>query len=332
MAGDKSTGGARGLLGNVALSGVVLGVVHGSGRAGGCNPAAPPPVLPPSPFLTPRRRVRLLLLLSSAFAVGALAACSEPAAPPPPPSPEADSARALLTRISPALAAEAVARLDGLTYVADVRLDEVNAEDSLIESATRRVRRRPDGEGGVREAIIETDSGAGLPARGAFGRLSLADPVARMLPDEPPYLAARTQERYRFRLLPEQTLYGRRVRGAEAVLRDEDDNEPIRRARAWADAETGAPVAVEVWRASSSAIFDEAGRAGVLLTPGPGGLVPERAWASTAFDVPFGPPRHLLLWMTVSNVTDAPVRTAPPTPPADTTGTDTTAAAPAPAQ
>ncbi len=251
---------------------------------------------------------RLSPLLALALGGLVLAACREPApsAPPTVRDPEVDSALALLTRVSPAMAAESVRLLDSLAYTAVIRLDEFDDADTLVESATRHVRRFPDSTGRVRERLIAADSGRGLPARGAFGAIGLADPVARMLPDEPPYLAPRTQELYRYRLLPPQTIDGRRVVGAEAALRDPGDNEPIRRARSWVDAETGAPFAVEVWRASESVIFDEEGRAGIILMESPQGLVPQRAWAYSMFDVPFGPPRHLKLWMNVGEV--GPVR------------------------
>jgi hypothetical protein len=240
---------------------------------------------------------RLLLLLPLA-----LAACAAPAPPPAAPTPEADSARALLARVSPALAADAFRRLDALAYTATVRLDEVD-DGAVTASAWRRVRRTPGPDGEVRERLIAADSGRGLPARGAFGSLRLADPIARMLPEEPPYLTTRMRERYRYRLLRERVLDGRRVVGAEAALRDPDDDEAVRRARAWADAGTGAPVAVEVWRASRSAIFDEQGRASVLLQPGPDGRpVPAGGRAETVFDVPFGPARHLRLALAVSDV------------------------------
>lgn len=246
--------------------------------------------------------MRLLVLLLPL----ALAACAEPAPPPAAAStPEADSARALLARVSPALAADAFRRLDGLAYTATVRLDELDGE-SVTESAWRRVRRVPGPDGAVRERLIAADSGRGLPARGAFGSLRLADPIARMLPEEPPYLTARMRERYRYRLLAARTLAGREVVGAEAALRDPEDDEPVRRARAWADAETGEAVAVEVWRVSRSAIFDEQGRASVVLQRGPDGRpVPAGGRAVTVFDVPFGPARHLRLDLAVTDV-DAP--------------------------
>ena len=66
------------------------------------------------------------------------------------------------------------------------------------------------------------------------------------------------------------------VVGAEASLLDPADQEPVRRVRSWIDAGTGAPYAVEVWRSSDAAIFDEESRAGVLFSARAGAILPDR--------------------------------------------------------
>jgi hypothetical protein len=130
----------------------------------------------------------------------------------------------------------------------------------------------------------------------------LVDPVSRMVPDTPPHLAARTRDRYRVRLLPEVERGDRRLAGAEASLLDPADQEPVRRVRSWIDAGTGAPYAVEVWRSSDAAIFDEESRAGVLFSARAGAILP---WASSSVShvgVPFGESRLVRVDVTILDV------------------------------
>jgi hypothetical protein len=163
--------------------------------------------------------------------------------------------------------------LDSLEYFADLRFEESGAL-----AGTRSVRHDP-GEG--------ASGGDGDSAR------VVTNPVERMLPDDPPHLAPRTRDRYRLRLLPEVRRGGRRLVGAEAALLDPDDTEPVRRARSWVDADSGAPYSVEVWRASTSAIFDEESSAGVAFVVAREGILPAATTSVTNVDVPFGEPRRI---------------------------------------
>ena len=58
------------------------------------------------------------------------------------------------------------------------------------------------------------------------------------------------------------------------------------------DGGTGAPYAVEVWRTSTSAIFDETSRAGVFFADGVEPL-PRAATSDSRITVPFGAPRSV---------------------------------------
>jgi hypothetical protein len=209
----------------------------------------------------------------------ALSACAGEDAPPASGGVVADSARALLSRVSPALAAEAFARLQETTYTAEIRMEDAGAPATI-----RRIRHVPGADSGEGEALV------------------LVDPVSRMVPQTPPHLAPRTRDRYRVRLLPEVQRAGRRLIGAEAALLDPGDEEPLRRIRSWIEADTGAPYAVEVWRSSDSAIFDEEGRAGVTFMTGSRGVLPSASGSLTHVHVPLGEPRRVRVDVTIRDV------------------------------
>ena len=209
----------------------------------------------------------------------ALGACAGEVSAPTAGGADADSARAILSTVSPALAAEAFARLQETTYTAEIRMEDVGAPATV-----RRIRHVPGADSGDGAALV------------------LVDPVSRMVPQTPPHLAPRTRDRYRVRLLPEVQRAGRRLIGAEASLLDPSDGEPLRRVRSWIEASTGEPYAVEVWRSSDSAIFDEEGRAGVTFTTGTTGVLPAASGSLTHVHVPLGEPRRVRVDVTIRDV------------------------------
>jgi hypothetical protein len=192
--------------------------------------------------------------------------------------PEVDSARAILERITPALSAQAFERLHYAPFTADVRTTGSGPAE------TRTVRNVRTAEGTLR---LATEAGVVLDR--------LEDPVSSLLPGVPPYLAPRTRDRYRMRLLRASARNGRRLIGAEAELVDRAGEEPVRRVTAWTDAVSSEPYALEVVRRSASAIFAEAGRAAVRFRPGVDGPLPAAAGLRARVDVPFGPPRVVAL-------------------------------------
>ncbi len=238
-----------------------------------------PLILRPARLTADLTRLQVLAAASWLLvATFSLSGCVGEVSPAQQGGPELDSARALLARVSPALAAESFARLERVAYTADVRMAEGDAPATV-----RNVSHVP---------------GAAVDSIASLG----GDPVGRMVPDTPPHLAPRTRDRYRVRLLPEVLRNGRRLAGAEAALLDTSDEEPVRRVRSWADADTGAPFAVEVWRASASAIFDEEGRAGVVFSQRGGELYPAATSSISRIDVPFGEPRDVRVDVTIVDV------------------------------
>jgi hypothetical protein len=97
---------------------------------------------------------------------------------------------------------------------------------------------------------------------------------------------------------------GRRLRVVEARLRPEAaEEQAVRRVRYLLAPSSDAVLGVEVARATTSALFDEADRAVVLLQPGPeGARVPLRAVVETTVDVPGAAPRRLRLTQEVRDV------------------------------
>jgi hypothetical protein len=252
----------------------------------------------------------LPFVLAAALLVLPLAGCdtssNEPPAvrsvalrlPPEPPLPdpasvEADSAAALLRRVPPALAAEALRRLEQRPYTVEVRLAELDEAGGVRRRSRRVLHREPGSERAGGETLLgEALAGQG---GGPLGLLRHVDPVALLLPEDPQHLNPRTSGGYAVRLIPDTTLGGRRLRGAEAALR-EGAGEPLRRVRSWVDAVTGEPIAVEVERASSSVLLSEAGHAFVWLArDADGALVPSRVHVDARVDIPMERPYHFVL-------------------------------------
>jgi hypothetical protein len=210
-------------------------------------------------------RTSLLLL----FLAASLAACGERPAEPAVVRPavlhmyerdaEAEAARAILLRASPAVAAGALRRLEGRPYTVGVHFRELDGDGGHVRSWRRAVRRTPDSTRAAEETLLaEVLAGQA----GALSLLRYVDPVDILLPLDPPYLRPDAPG-YSIRLLPDREMDGRRVRGAEAVRRE--GGEPIRLVRSWVDALTSEPVGVELVRQSSSMLLTEEVRVRVSL-------------------------------------------------------------------
>jgi hypothetical protein len=239
--------------------------------------------------------MRCLRLLPSVLCLPLLAACGGDPAPEVG-APE-DAAFALLAALDAGAVAEAYRRLDRYAYTVELRLTEENAEGR--RQAVRRLARRRGPAGGATR-VVASEGDFDEEAWGA----SVADPLPRLLPDEPPFLAPQSREQYRYTVGPDTVVSGRRLRVVEARLRPEAaEEQALRRVRYFLAPGSYQVLGVEVERASTSALFDEAGRAAVYLLPGPGGApVPALAVAETTVDVPGEPPRRLRLEQRFSDV------------------------------
>jgi len=235
----------------------------------------------------------LLRLLSPVLCLPFLAACGGEHAPAVA-DPAADSAFALLASLDPRAVDEAYRRLDRYAYTVTVRL---TAEDA---GGRREARCTLAGRPGAGTRVVSSEGEEAFGGHPCGERI--LNPLPRLLPDEPAFLAPRSREQYRYlartRARRVDTLGGSwQLRVVEARLwPGAFEEQPIRRARFLVDAATGRLLGVEVERASTAALFDEGGRVTVHLQPGPdGALVPARALAETRVNVPGAPLRRLRL-------------------------------------
>ena len=233
-------------------------------------------------------RVSLVLCL----ALG-LAACVPEAEPEPyalrPVSSDPDS---LLARLDARALDAAFERLSAAGYRADVvvrdaTLGQPTSGDTLF-ARTIEVR-----GGSVR---VLSQRGA-APSEADDGRLTAFDPVARLLPKEPPFQNPATRELYTTErvLLPDSS-----VAIVKADLSDESD--PIRRVAVAVDTTTGQVIEAQVVRTSESAVYDELSNAYVRLRPFGGVWYPSEGELLTDVDVPLSDARRLTIAWRVRSV------------------------------
>jgi hypothetical protein len=207
--------------------------------------------------------------------------------------PEAEAARVLLRRASPALAARALRQLEMREHTVGVHFRELNAQGDVARRWQRTVERTPNPERGEDETLLgEVLAGQG----GSLALLRHVDPIEILLPEDPPYLRSDNRD-YVLRLLPEREIDGRRVRGAQASRRPGVD-EPVTLVRSWVDALTGEPAAVELVRASSSMLLSEEARIEVSLGWAEDGVVlPQLARVEASLQLLAEPPRRFAIDM-----------------------------------
>ena len=243
----------------------------------------------------PRRAPLTLLFLATS-----LAACGERPAAPAVVRPavlrmyerdaEAEAARAILLRATPAVAAEALRLLERGPYTVGVHFRELDGSGDQVPRWRREVHRGPDSTRGPDETLLgEVLAGQGGP----LSVLRYVDPVEILLPLDPPYLRPDARG-YAVRLLPDIEIDGRRVRGAEAVRRG--GGEPIRQVRSWVDAVTSEPVAIELVRESSSMLLAEQVRVRVSLRRAAGdALLPRSAHVDATVALLAESPRRFIV-------------------------------------
>lgn len=223
-------------------------------------------------------RSLLLFVLSLA-----LAACVGESEPKPftlrPTTSEPDS---LLARLDANELAEAFERLQEAGYTATM---------SIVESA-------PDGR---ETARIETtvsvlrDSVQLLSGEGMETSPIPFDPVARLLPKEPPFRNPAMREMY---ALARGPLDGPIAR---ATAERQEGSDPIMKAEVAVDTTTGQVVSARVWRESRSAVFDEASEATIQMARHDGAWWPVSGHLITDIDVPLSEsPQRQLAWRVLS--------------------------------
>lgn len=225
--------------------------------------------------------LRLLFVLSLG-----LAACVGESAPASfdlrPTTSHPDS---LLSRLDRLELATAMERLREAGYTAEVRVLEIEGGQRM-DVHTRTI------EVSVDSVRVLDPSGSGASEAASFG---VFDPVARLLPKEPPFQNSATREMY-------SVTRGNR-NGAVARARAErrEGTDPIQSAEVAVDTTTGQVVWARVVRESQSAVFDEASEATVRLSRHDGSWWPTSGQLVTAIDVPLSDaPRRQLEWRVLS--------------------------------
>lgn len=219
------------------------------------------------------------------LALAALLATCRPAPPPADLPPEDPAARAealaLLEAASPTTLEAAFDRLRGRPHGLLERLEQLDAAERVT---AHRTRRRVVEGGTPRTLEAEQD---GTFDFGLFGRFVSMDdldrlpenPVPFVLADDPPpYLTPAGREAYAFGLAPDTTLGGRTVRVVTVTARPgEGDGQPLRAARLYVEAASGALVGVRLDRRVATPLYGEVSRLELLLRPDPSGdWLPER--------------------------------------------------------
>ena len=230
----------------------------------------------------------LLLVLAAA-----LAACIDEADPTPyslrPTSSDADS---LLARLDAHALDEAFARLENAGYTARVLVrdgstGEATSGDTLFAETVE-----VDG-GGART------SGSGTSDARPF---RVFDPVARLLPDEPPFRNPSTRGLYRLerRAFADSTV-------ASVIATLGDGSNPIGLAAVAVDTTSGQVVEAQVVRSSESAVYDESGNAYVRLRVRDGAWWPSEGELLSDTDVPLSEGRRVLVEWRVLTVGGEPL-------------------------
>lgn len=243
------------------------------------------------------RRLAPLLLL--------LAACADDA--PPASTGLADpEALRLLESVGAEVGADAFEALSAGPYTASVRVEVLDADGSTVgtETATLRVE-------GERVVVADRTVTGALDAPDDLPRLR--DPLPATIPEDPPYLDPAAREAYRFAVVGDTTVAGRRLRLVEAALADASRRHAVQRVRAAVDPASGRAASVEVVRAADAAVYDETSRVIVDLWPVDGDWLPRRVVTDTRTAVPFSEARRVRTEWTVTDMGGRPLA-------ADTTG------------
>ena len=234
--------------------------------------------------------MRFSLALCLAFG---LAACVPEAEPEAyvlrPVSSDPDS---LLSRLDARSLDAAFDRLNAAGYRADVTvrdatLGQPTSGDTLFAKTIE-----------VSDGVVRVLSQRGeAPAGDEDRRLTAFDPVARLLPKEPPFRNPATRELY----VAEST----RLRDSSVVIVKadlSDESDPIRRVAVSIDTTTGQVVEAQVIRTSESAVYDELSNAYVRLRPLGGVWVPAEGELLSEIDVPLSDAHRLLIAWRVQSV------------------------------
>ncbi|MEO0557366.1 MAG: hypothetical protein AAF170_04190 [Bacteroidota bacterium] len=235
--------------------------------------------------------MRTLLLLVLSFALAACIGSSEPE--PFSLRPTTSHPDSLLARLDVDELAEAFERLRDAGYTTEVSVDTVG--HMLTEDAAFRQIVEVRGEG-VR---VLSPSGS-EPPLDADPPFVAFDPVARLLPKEPPFQNAAVREMYEVAQVETPDWFADHTVATATASRLEG-SDPITRASVSVDTTTGQVVWAQVFRESRSAVFSEQSQAIVGMVWHENAWWPSFGQLVTDLDVPLQEASRLFLeWRVLS--------------------------------
>jgi hypothetical protein len=215
-----------------------------------------------------------------------------------------DSVLAVLARMDRTAFDSAFANLSAYAVTRHVRTEQLDTTGATTAYRTLALRYPP---GSQRGTVQRADSGGSFRAGGMLSGIAPAqqrtkrptDLAVQALPDEPAYLAPRTQEAYRYALRPDSLLDGTPVFVVEAKARSDERgaDQGIRYARLTIDRASHALVGLATARISRILLFREHSQITIRLRRAPGAptsesWVPRLTRFRAVVDVPLRAPRQ----------------------------------------
>lgn len=251
----------------------------------------------------------LVLALSGCDQSGAPNPRFAPADSAPPSAVSRDSALALLAAMRRTPFDSAFVALGRYTVTRQLRTERFDTTGAVAARRSYTLRYPPGAE---KATLVSEDSSGALQQGGVLADLAPdssprsrpPDLAAEVLPDQPPYLAPRTQEDFRFAVHADTVDEGRPVRIVTVQARpDTGRDQSIRHARLTLTRDTHTLIELRVVRASRGILFREDSRLLIELkrAPDDAAWVPRRTRFRMRIDIPFRAPQH---FRTVSTYTD----------------------------
>jgi len=215
-----------------------------------------------------------------------------------------DSVLAVLARMNRTAFDSAFADLDEYAMTRHVRTEQLDTTGATTAQRTLTLRYPPGPQTG---AVQRADSGGSFRDGGLLSSIAPArqrterpaNLAAQTLPDQPAYLAPRTQEAYRYALRRDSLLDGTPVFVVEAKARTDERgaDQGLRYARLTIDRSSYALVGLTTTRRSRILLFRENSQITIRLRGAPYGArlnawVPHLTRFRAVVDVPFRSPRQ----------------------------------------
>lgn len=194
-------------------------------------------------------------------------------------------------------------RLSGYRFQRYLRTEQYRPSGTARGALERVIRYQPRGDT-LQATLVRNDSLGTLSEAGGLARLAPttaptalpADLLAEILPDDPAYVAPRTQEGYRYRLRADTLASGAPVDVVEARAQPDERGHDltVRHAQMYLHSDTRQLLAVHLVRAERAALFSEDSEFFLSLRAAPDtGWVPHLTRFHTRVSVPFRSPSEV---------------------------------------